>query len=137
MLQNIFDNKIKSVEKKKYTFNKENDLKEEKNIKKITMDFIQELFTTYSPPLKPNYGTTFIDDLGEIVNIYKFKYYLEINAEKIMHKYEIEEIDIEDIVSDKGMLIGHISLIIKGAKRTEDFKINWSNKHFTNEAIVE
>jgi hypothetical protein len=137
MFNEILNSKLEKIKKNDFYFKKQQEQQNNKKIKKIAQDFIQELLTSQNPPLKPNYGTTFIDDLGEIVNPYKFQYYLELNANKIIDKYDIESIQITKIDSAGNLLIGHLELTINGVKIPQEFEIDWSNKHFTTEDLVE
>jgi len=137
MLDKIFSDKLKQAETKDYKTRQQDKRKEDAYYKKLVEDFIQELLTASNPPLKPNYGTSFIDDLGENVNIYKFQYYLERHANRLAKKYNIEEINIDNIDSSNNMLIGHLELKISGNTISHEFEINWGDKHFTTEAIVE
>jgi len=108
------------------------------NAKKQIKAFVQELLTTKSPVLKPEYGTTFVNDLGEIVNIYKMRFYLQKNADSIKDKYNITYVNISDVQKSGDALIGYMEVTFNGEiNKTVDFQIDWKNKIFTTEAIVE
>lgn len=137
MLNELFDNKIKLTEKNDIHYvNKNQAIDENKNINKVK-NFIQELLTSYSPVLKPEYGTEFVNSLGEIVNPYKFQYFLEKEATKISYKYDIEHIEISKIDSSGNLLIGHLEININGNKFSHEFEIDWNGKTYTTEAIIE
>jgi len=135
-INDLFANKISEVESTTLTSNIQTsaEIDAEKKLKA----FVQELLTTKSPVLKPGYGTTFINDLGEIVNIYKMRYYLQSNADSIKNKYNISTVEIADVKKNGNALIGHIEAVFnENIKKTVNFQIDWKDRMFTTEAIVE
>jgi len=137
MINELLNELLIEAETKSPEFNFKQEEEKKRNAEKIAREFVQELLTTFYPPLKPNYGTTFIQDLGEVINPYKFQYYLEQNANKLIDKYNITSIEIEDINVDNNMLIGKLILHIDNIKTTAQIEIDWNNKFFTTEPLVE
>jgi len=137
VLNKLFDDKIKSTETLTQYDNRKNDQYNSKKFKIKAKNFIQELLTTHSPVLKPNYGTNFIESLGSIINIYKFQYFLEKESKAISKKYNIQQIEISKVDSAGNMLIGHLEIFIEGNKVTHEFEIDWKGKTYTKEDIIE
>jgi len=135
-INDLFTDKISEIETQISTIETQTTI--EIDAEKKLKSFVQELLTTKSPVLKPGYGTTFIDDLGEIVNIYKMRYYLQMNADLIKNKYGISSIEIIDVEKDGDALVGYLEAVFDGVlKKSVNFQIDWKNRMFTTEAIVE
>ena len=137
MIDEIFQSKLDIADSTDPIVVSQQTKEEESKAKVKVKNFIQELLTTFSPPLKPGYGTTLIEDLGEVINPPKFSFYLEKNANKIADKYGITKIEVSNIDKSGPMLIGQLIVYIDGLKYPEEFQIDWSNKHFTTQALVE
>ena len=105
----------------------------------ILKNFTKEFLTIKdNSPLKPGYGTNFINKLGNIVNIYKIRFYLIEELELIKGKYNIEEIEVLKAYQEKDMLIIELNVIFNdGHLHNVYLKTNWKSKQFTTKEIVE
>ena len=106
--------------------------------KVLLRNFAQELLTTKSPPLKPGYGTSFLLDIGEIVNPPKIRYYIDIHANKIAKKHGIARVDVIKTEKEGDSIIIELEAIAdNGYVLKGEVSVLWREKIFTTEAIVE
>ena len=109
------------------------------NYTSLTINIIQELLTSKnSSPLKPNYGTEFIANLGDIVNEPKIKYYLKEALNELSKKYPVKSIDLLEAYQEKDYLVIKVDILFSdNARVTKHFNVVWKNKQFTSEGIIE
>jgi hypothetical protein len=63
----------------------------------LVTNFIKELITERGSCIfDRNYGTTFYEDLGQVVNIYKVRDAVQNASNQIKDKYGIVTVDVED-----------------------------------------
>ena len=105
----------------------------------ILKNFTKELLTSKnSSPIKIDYGTNFISKLGNIVNIYKIRYYLEEEIESIKDKYKLQEVEVVEAYQEKDMLVVKLNAIFNdGYKHNTYLQVDWRSKQFTTREIVE
>ena len=109
------------------------------NIDSITSDFIQELLTDIGTSLfDPSYGTTFLADVGDKVNIHKVRFLLENNYKDTMSKYGIISVEAEEAnyFDENGFLDISIKTIFKSfiSKTTASFPYSGA---YTTKTIIE
>lgn len=109
------------------------------NIDSVTADFIQELLTNIGTSLfDPNYGTTFLLDIGDKVNIHKVRFLLENNYKNTMSKYGIISIEAEEAnyFDKNGFLDIKIKAIFESfvSKTTASFPYSGA---YTTKTIIE
>ena len=133
---NVFD----LLDKKEQIIDPEeilNDTQKDIKYKTIARNFIQELLTSEAP-LKPSYGTSFINDLGEIVNPPKLKFFLEKWLNVLKNKYNINTVKVPKVESSGNYVIAKIEIIFdNGLKIVDNFQIDWKGKVFTTQPIIE
>ena len=73
---------------------KDNNISYHNKIENFTIELVTEKGSSL---FDKNYGTTFIDDLGEQINEYKVKYYIENSYEETKKKYDIMLVEVTSV----------------------------------------
>jgi len=115
-----------------------NEQKDKSKYKFCVENFITELFTSKnSSPIKRNYGSDFIENVGDLFNIYKLNYYLD-NEKDLREKHSILEAKITEISQNGELLNLEMELIIESDKKFKIFiETNWNYSRYTSKDIVE
>lgn len=112
---------------------------EQRSIDTLTTNFIQELITDKgSNVFDRDYGTDFISDIGEQVNIHKVRYIIDNSLSEIKKKYSIVSINTSNVnfnVSD-GFLEIHLSIEFEDVAVEKHFNFIY-NGIFTEKMILE
>ena len=87
-------------------------ISEKYSISSLSSNFIQELITSKgSNAFDRNYGTNFIESLGEQVNVYKIDFFVKKEGESLLRKYNILSASVgEAWIDGEGALNIKISL---------------------------
>jgi hypothetical protein len=104
-----------------------------------TAYFMQELVTAKGSLLfDKQYGTTFLDDIGTQVNIYKVRYLLEKNYLPTKAKYGILSIETNKVFFSQkdGFLNIELALVFDGFKSNTGTAFAY-NGSFTTKTIIE
>ena len=113
--------------------------KSEEDIDTLTSNFMQELVTDLGSVLfDKDYGTTFLLDIGDQVNIYKVRYLLDRNYQSTKDKYGILSVETSDVFFDKkdGFLNMALVLLFDGFKSQTATAIRYDGS-FTTNTIIE
>jgi len=73
---------------------KDNNISYHNKIENFTIELVTEKGSSL---FDKNYGTTFINDLGEQINEYKVKYYIENSYEETKKKYDIMLVEVTSV----------------------------------------
>lgn len=112
---------------------------EKRSVDALTTNFIQELITVRgSNAFDKKYGTTFITDIGEQVNIHKVKYIIDKNLDEIKQKYNITKLTVGDTSfnTTDGFLEIHLTIEFDGLAVEKHFDFIY-NGVFTDKMILE
>ena len=130
---------VYSVKKKGDTDRYENTTDGSTNINTKIANFIQELVTDKGSCIfDKEYGTRFIRDIGEIVNIYKVDYLVKNNYHEVKDKHNvsfIEAVDVHFSQSD-GFLNISLRVTIDNVVSIADTAISYTGS-FTKNTIIE
>jgi len=109
------------------------------DIDRMTSNFMQELVTDAGSVLfDKKYGTTFLTDIKDQVNIHKVRYLLENGYQSTKGKYGILSVETNDVFFDKkdGFLNIVLTLIFSGFKADTSASFIY-NGTFTTKTIIE
>lgn len=112
---------------------------EDSRIDMIAKNFIHELITDIGTSVFDKaYGTTFILDLGELVNIYKVDFYLQEAFSKIKSKHKVKSVSLSGTHKNNhdGFLELSIALVIEDAVVSAGASIEFAGT-VTTETIIE
>ena len=112
---------------------------EDSRIDTIAKNFIHELITDIGTSVfDKTYGTTFILDLGELVNMYKVDFYLQEAFNKIKSKHKVERVSLSSTHKNHadGFLELNIELVIEDAVVSAGASVEFAGI-VTTETIIE
>jgi hypothetical protein len=112
---------------------------EQKTIDSLTTNFIQELVTEKGTCIfDREYGSNFLKEVGEQVNIYKIQHILENSISEIKEKYGIASVDVSDAIFNQsdGFLEIRLSIEYSDVSLEKHFNFMYSGT-FTDKLIVE
>ena len=100
-------------------------------------NYIIELFTSKnSSPLKPNYGSDLLKNIGDYFNGPKIRYYIK-NETTLMNKYNIVDVSIQNIEQTGNILLMELYITTLKGSHNVNIDATWENINFTNQDIFE
>jgi len=116
--------------------NENTDKKQKHSISEVE-NYIMELFTSKnSSPLKPNYGSDLISNIGNYFNKHKVIYYIK-NETHLMDKYNIIDININNIEQVGNTLLMELDITTTQGSCNINIDARWENVNFTTQDIFE